>query len=125
MKLLASSTILAVILLAALHAGRAADSQEQNSRDEKRAKLWQSLRADWQFGKMEIQAYCENDKLDEVLLVCRGDGLLYRLQTHKFSVIPRSRELGPINEITFECKEHRRWRMWVNGVVDYTLPCEP
>ncbi len=56
--------------------------------------------------------------------MCRGDGLLYRMQTHKLEVVPRFRELGPINEITFECGEHARWRMWVSGEVSYTLPCD-
>jgi hypothetical protein len=121
MRLPILSSIVAVAILSTLRVGVAAEDQ-----DATRGKLWQALRADWpkEYGKMDIQAYGENDKLDEVLLVCRGDALLYRLQTRKFAILQRSRELGPINRITFECGKHRRWRMWVSGEVAYTLPCE-
>ncbi len=121
MRLLILCSIVAVAIVSTIQVGVAAEDQNP-----KRAKLWQALRADWpkEYRKMDIQAYGENEKLDEVLLVCRGDGLLYRMQTHKFAVLPRDRELGPINRITFDCGKHPGWRMWVSGEVSYTLPSE-
>jgi len=94
--------------------------------DQKRTALWQALRTDWPKanGEMDILTYCENNRLDQVFLVCRDKTLLYEMRKHRFCSYNLTEPLGTITRITFEQKEEedKSWKLWVNGELVETLP---